>query len=71
MQTVTPKQIAKERIRKWIQIESIKNDVNQYDIARVLMTTQSNISQKTKNGSFKAYEIVLLNQKLGFEISNI
>ncbi|MCQ2211292.1 MAG: hypothetical protein MJZ34_13490 [Paludibacteraceae bacterium] len=71
MQTVTPKQIAKERIRKWIQIESIKNDINQEDIARVLMTTQSNISQKTKNGSFKAYEIVLLNQKLGFEISNI
>lgn len=71
MKILTPEMVAKEKITKWIKIESIRHDVKQKHLADVLHTTQENISQKTKNGSFKAYEIVLLNAKLGFDLSKL
>lgn len=68
---VTPEKVAKEKITKWVKIESIKKDVKQKQIAEVLHMTQENVSHKVKNGSFKAYEIVLLYQKLGFDIASL
>lgn len=71
MKIVTKEQIAREKVKKWILTESIMNDVKQVDIANALTTTQSNISKKTECGSFKAFEIILLQQKLGFDISKL
>lgn len=68
---VTPEKIARERITKWIKSEQGRNGKKQSDIANVLMTTQSNVSQRINTGTFKAYELILLSQKLDFDISKL
>lgn len=71
MKIVTPEQIAKEKVTKWIKSEQARTNRNQTDIANVLHTNQSAISQRLKAGTIKGYELILLSQKLGFDLSRL
>lgn len=68
---VTPEMVARERVKKWIKSEQGRNGIRQKDIANVLHMSQNNVSERTNTGTFKAYELILLQDKLGFDLERI
>lgn len=71
MKIVTPEQMARERISRWIRTEKARTNKSQKEMADVLGIYQPNISKRIADGSFDGYELILLSNKLGFDLSKI
>lgn len=57
---VTPMKQAKDHVSKWIKVQMAITGSTQTDCAGVLCMGQSNFSQKLKQGTFEAWELILL-----------
>lgn len=67
----TPEKMARDRVSQWVRTEMALQDTTQKAVAKALNVPQSAISRRLKDGSFKAWELVILERRLGFDLQTL